>query len=108
MTAQLCGAVFELLQNDDGLAASATKLTFSTDCSPVTATYHGPNIPFGHAILYENQMIYHAVSDTGELSAGLANVTFEEEDEMIVSMQLDWVWLTGPRSSGISRWRRVS
>ena len=94
--------IFELIENENGQASAATVMTFDASTHPYRATYTGPNIVFGHAIVTNNQMLYHALDTEGELNAGKATVHLTED-----TMTLNWMWLTGSRTSGVSRWRRV-
>ena len=102
---------FQLIENHDGLASNQTLMTFDSSEYPYKATYHGPNIEFGHAIAYSVNgalnMFYHSLSKQGDLSAGKAVVTLTKAASGDTEMQLDWQWLTGDLSSGISRWGEV-
>ena len=97
----LCNLTFELVENDDGHAAGSTRLSFDGSDNPVRGSYHGPNVVFGHAIVVDDVMLYHALDTSGELSAGRAHVKF---DEASATMTLRWRWLTG-EGSGVSVWR---
>ena len=103
---RLNDTVFELIENSNGLADQTTSLVFSSETSPFTATYDGPNITYGHAIVQGREMLYHAVNNKGEMSAGRAQVSFETAEDGAVMMILDWQWLTGDLSSGQSLWRQ--
>jgi len=53
-------------------------------------------------------MVYHALTQQGELVAGKAQVQLVRKDLGNLEMQLNWQWLTGELSSGISRWEEVN
>ena len=103
--------VFELIENEAGLAGSKTRMVFDANSSPFQATYSGPNVSNGHVIVSKQgkdlHMLYHAVTDRGDLVAGKAKVSFPEPQNGVNIMQLNWQWLTGDLSSGISVWQEV-
>ena len=96
-------AVFELIQNTHGHAASSTVMTFGDESSPFRATYNGPNVTFGHALVIDDTMLYHAADREGNLSAGMAKIILTDD-----TMTLQWRWLTGDQATGKSHWRRRS
>ena len=102
---------FELVENSGGHAIGGTVITFDRDKEPCRATYQGPNVKFGHALMEkcdgEARMLYHALTDNGQLVAGEAQVSFFEADDGSIEMHLRWRWLTGDKSGGISKWREV-
>ena len=99
---------FKLIENKEGLASDSTVMVFENSDLPYRANYTGPNIDYGHAIVSSEDgkltMLYHALSKEGELSAGKATVNLNKVSSGNLEMQLDWHWLTGDLSSGISRW----
>ncbi len=101
----------KLIENKEGLASDETIMVFDDSDSPYKATYSGPNIKYGHAIVSNIDgkltMLYHAIAKTGELSAGKATVYLSKGRADAIEMQLDWQWLTGDLSAGISKWREV-
>lgn len=105
----LSNKTFELVDNAEGLAASETQISFSGSNTPFRGTYQGPNIVHGQVLVSDVggrcQMLYHALTNSGELVAGKANVSFSGEEPL--RMQLNWRWLTGDLSSGISNWIEV-
>ena len=80
-------------------------MQFGSKTHPCTATYSGPNVRFGQVIVEDNEMLYQAIESNGKLSAGRANITLEEMDGERLVMRLEWTWLTGDLSSGVSIWR---
>ncbi len=104
----LANKTFILQANTDGLAAPATTMRFGPATNPMTATYDGPNIQFGHAIASSISdtaftMLYHAVTAEGELVAGQADGTLSDLGDQM-EMRLQWRWLTGA-GSGESVWQ---
>ncbi len=86
-------------------------MVFDNTDSPYKANYTGPNIEYGHAIVSKENgkltMLYHAISKNGELSAGKAIVSLSKDSSDKIEMQLDWNWLTGELSKGVSKWREI-
>jgi len=108
----LSGKVFELIENNSGLAGGSTRMVFSDCSTPYEATYSGPNVSNGHVLVMESNnrlnMVYQALANEGELVAGKAEVVLNLKIEEKLNMQLNWQWLTGDLSSGISRWVEIS
>lgn len=103
----LAGKSFELIENSDGHASGSTMMRFEAASNPCKATYSGPNINFGQAIVQGNEMLYQALESDGKLTAGRATVSILEFEDQPLEMRLQWAWLTGDRSSGVSIWRQV-
>lgn len=104
----LAGKSFALVENDEGHASASTLMVFDARTDVCTATYTGPNVKFGHVVVSENQMLYHAYNEDGSLSAGVATIRLKmDASEKISEMMLQWKWLTGDLSSGVSHWRCV-
>lgn len=107
----LSNKVFELINNEDGLAASKTKMVFDNGVRPNRAIYSGENVLYGNAIVSSNSndisMLYQALTNEGELVAGKAKVNITISDFKLLKMELHWQWLTGDLSSGISHWREI-
>jgi|SRR5690554_1270920 len=106
----LSNRIFELVDNAEGLAASETRISFAGGRNPYRGTYQGPNIIYGQVMVSEVdgtcQMLYHALTASGELVAGTANASFSGHESL--RMQLNWHWLTGDLSSGTSNWIEVN
>ena len=105
LTNLLVGRTFELVENNAGHAVSATIMRFGKSTESCTATYSGPNVTTGHAILRSDEMLYHAIDSNGKLSAGRAKVSITKTPVEVAEMRLNWTWLTGDKTSGISIWR---
>jgi hypothetical protein len=103
----LAGMIFELLENSEGHAAGSTVMTFAISDDPIRATYSGPNVKYGEAIVVGDEMLYHAMDSKGRMSAGHAKMKIKESGSA-TEMILSWQWLTGERSGGVSRWRHVA
>ncbi|MEH6455805.1 MAG: hypothetical protein V7749_05760 [Cocleimonas sp.] len=108
---KLSNRKFKLIENKKGLASGETIMVFDNTDLPYKAIYNGPNIEYGHVLVsLENEnltMLYHSLSRDGELSAGKATVTLSKINSGNLEMQLDWHWLTGNLSSGISKWCEI-
>ncbi len=103
---------FELVENSDGHASAKTIMKFSEQAAPFLGTYTGPNTIHGQVIVRisptgQTEMLYQSLTTDGELVAGRAQVSFREEDDQVTEMQLNWQWLTGSLTSGISIWREI-
>ncbi len=108
---KLSNRKFKLIENQQGLASGDTIMVFDSTGLPYRAVYNGPNIEYGHALVsFEDEkltMLYHSVSRKGELSSGKATITLSQNNSSNIEMQLDWQWLTGDLSNGISTWREI-
>lgn len=106
----LSGRAFELIENDNGLAASTTRISFDVGRGPYRGTYLGPNIVHGQVLVSDVggtlKMLYHALTASGELVAGRADVSISDHEPL--HMQLKWQWLTGDLSSGVSNWTEIN
>lgn len=103
---------FELVENSDGHASAKTIMKFSEQSNPFTGTYTGPNNVYGQVIVRTSktdvtEMLYQSLTTDNELVAGKAILTLSENDNGKLIMQLNWQWLTGSLSSGISIWHEV-
>lgn len=101
--------IFDLIENQDGLAESHTRMIFNGNSLPFQATYSGPNVSNGHVLVSSDannnlNMVYHALVNDGSLVAGKADISFSTI-ENILTMKLNWQWLTGDLSSGVSMWK---
>ena len=94
---------YELIENEDGHASESTVMQFDASSEPFRATYSGPNVVYGHVIVGNGSMLYHAMDKQGNLTAGRASVEVSAEN-----MTLTWQWLTGDQSGGISKWRQLT
>lgn len=101
---------FELVENNDGLAANETRISFAAGSEPFSGTYQGSNIVHGQVLVSNadgtSRMLYHALTISGDLVAGKAEVSFSGNEPL--RMQLNWQWLTGDLSSGTSNWIEVN
>jgi len=108
---ELTSKTFQLIENQDGLASSSTRMIFNSSNAPYEATYSGPNVSNGHVLVFKNDtldMVYHALTHEGKLVAGKAVVELTIEEPETLKMQLNWQWLTGDLTSGISRWIEIN
>lgn len=108
----LSNTVFVLVENADGDAEEETVMRFGPESEPIHGTYEGPNIARGQCLLLEHcegtiEMVYHAVNTEGELRSGRADVTFPVSGQNDCQMKLEWEWLTGDSSNGVSYWRQT-
>ena len=100
---------FQLIENRDGHVMGKTVMKFDQSLSPCIATYSGPNIVFGQAIVENGFMLYQALQTNGKLSAGKASVSYlKASEDRAAEMILNWRWLTGDRSKGTSRWKQLN
>ena len=99
---------FQLIENPDGHAIGDTVMTFADSASPWIASYNGPNIVIGQVMLHDQIMHYQALDTSGEFCAGRAKVSYlVANGNSPAQMILNWQWLTGDRSKGVSRWRKL-
>lgn len=107
LVSDLVGKTFELIENRDGYALGSTRMQFQSGVNPVRATYSGPNVVYGEAIVCGEDMLYHALNSEGQMSAGRANIVIQKSSG-VLEMVLQWHWLTGEQTGGISKWRQVA
>lgn len=103
---------FELVENSDGHASAKTIMKFSNHTEPFLATYTGPNTVYGQVIVRTSktgdlEMLYQSLTTESELVAGRAQVILSENENHKMVMQLNWQWLTGSLSNGISIWHEI-
>jgi hypothetical protein len=103
---------FELVDNPDGLASPKTIMVFTKHTEPFLGTYTGPNTIQGQVLVHtspngQTEMLYQSLTSDGELVAGRAKVILIDEAGKPTTMQLNWQWLTGSLSSGVSIWREI-
>jgi hypothetical protein len=104
--------VFELIENSDGHASAKTIMRFSKQAEPYLAAYSGPNTVHGQVIVRTSkdgltEMLYQSLTTNDELVAGRAQVSLSENESGKLVMQLNWQWLTGILSNGISVWNEI-
>ena len=102
---ELSNKTFQLIENANGYVKGNTVMKFNDSSDPNIASYTGPNVVIGQVIVSNGSMLYQALETSGNLCAGKANVTLRKEsDNSKAEMILNWQWLTGDQSKGISRW----
>lgn len=103
---------FELVENSGGHAGATTVMKFSEHAEPYLGTYTGPNTILGQVIVNTSpsgltEMLYQSLTTDGELVAGRAEVSLIWEENKPATLQLNWQWLTGSLTSGVSIWREL-
>lgn len=53
-------------------------------------------------------MLYQSLTTDNELVAGRAQVSLSENESGKLVMQLNWQWLTGSLSNGVSLWHETN
>ena len=97
---------FKLIENDDGHASESTVMTFDESINPNKAVYSGANVLCGQVLVQDNIMLYQSVSHERILSAGRAIISLDNDKAPRI-MTLNWRWLTGDLSQGISIWHKI-
>ncbi len=107
----LAGKTFRAIANStNGTINTDTTMTFvSDDERGIAGVYAGGTIKTGQVIARRLddatvEMLYHCVTVTSELKAGRALARFTKTPEHALCMHLDWQWLTGDQSVGVSEW----
>jgi hypothetical protein len=107
----LAGKTFRAIANSsNGTLNTDTTMTFvSEDESGILGFYAGGTIRSGQVVarrIDEStvEMLYHCVTVARELKAGRALARFTQTSDETLSMHLDWQWLTGDQSAGVSEW----
>ena len=65
---------FKLLENNEGLAADDTVMVFDNSDAPNKASYSGPNIEYGHAIVSSILSLPNRQKQSREFYYGLTGV----------------------------------
>ena len=109
----LANRYFELVENPGGHAGAKTVMKFSEHVEPLLGTYIGPNTIHGQVLVKTSssgstEMLYQSLTSDGELVAGRAEVSLIEKETTPATMKLNWQWLTGSPTSGISIWREIA
>ena len=84
-------------------------MTFvSEDEQGIVGVYSGGTIRTGRVLACRKdestiEMLYQCVTVSGELKGGRALARFGDTRDTL-GMHLDWQWLTGDRSGGVSEW----
>jgi len=110
----LNGRVFRPLANSEGgRVTSSTFFHFAQSGQNFTATYSGAGITDGHIIgafhaKGEANLLYHSRAETGTLEAGTAKAIFRKTETGQMTIDMDWQWLNGTKTSGQSHYVEVS
>jgi hypothetical protein len=107
----LAGKTFRAIANSsNGTISTDTTMTFvSEDERGILAVYAGGTIRTGQVVARRKddstvEMLYQCVTLSHELKAGRALARFSHTPEKKLCMHLDWQWLTGDQSGGVSEW----
>lgn len=108
----LAGKTFRAIANSsNGALNTDTTMTFvSEDEHGIVGVYSGGTIRTGQVIAHRKsksalEMLYHCITESGELKSGQALASFSEQPGGDgLRMHLDWQWLTGDQSRGVSEW----
>ena len=109
----LAGKTFRAIANStNGTISTDTTMTFvSEDERGVLGVYAGGTIRTGQVLARGKddgtlEMLYQCVTLSNELKAGRAIARFSLMPDQMLCMHLDWQWLTGDQSEGVSEWRQ--
>jgi len=106
--------VFTPIDNSTGgIVDARTRFHFWQNGDAFYADYFGGDVREGHIIgrftgPRTGQLLYHCMTNTRELKAGRAVVTFTLSDDGRVGMALDWAWISGGTESGQSYYEETS
>ena len=107
----LAGKTFRTIANSsNGTINTDTTMTFvSEDERGILGVYAGGSIRSGQVVGRRKddgtvEMLYQCVTLTHELKAGRALARFSYTPDKTLCMHLDWQWLTGDQSKGVSEW----
>ena len=106
----LAGKTFRAIANSsNGTISTDTTMTFvSEDEGDILGVYAGGTIGSGQVVACRKddctvEMLYQCVTVSHELKAGRALARFSHTPDKTL-MHLDWQWLTGDQSGGVSEW----
>ena len=107
----LAGKTFRAISNSsNGTISTETTMTFvSEDERGILGVYAGGTIRAGQVLARRKddgtvEMLYQCVTVSCELKAGRALARFSQMPDKTLCMHLDWQWLTGDQSGGVSEW----
>jgi hypothetical protein len=107
----LAGKTFRAIANSrNGSISTDTTMTFvSEDERGILGVYTGGTIRNGQVLARRKdhctvEMLYQCVTVASELKAGRALARFSHMPDKTLCMHLDWQWLTGDQSGGVSEW----
>ena len=107
----LAGKTFRAIANSsNGTISTDTTMTFvSEDERGIIGVYTGGTIRTGQVVARRRddrtvEMLYQCVTVSNELKAGRARARFSHAPDNTLLMHLDWQWLTGDQSGGVSEW----
>jgi hypothetical protein len=107
----LAGKTFRAIANSrNGSISTDTTMTFvSDDERGIRGVYSGGKIRNGQVLARRKdhctvEMLYQCLTIASELKAGRALARFSDRPDKTLCMHLDWQWLTGDQSGGVSEW----
>ncbi len=107
----LAGKTFRAIANSsNGTITTDTTMTFVSESEQgIVGVYAGSTIKTGQVVARRKndgtvEMLYQCVTVADELKAGRAVARFSHATDETLRMHLDWRWLTGDRSVGVSEW----
>lgn len=106
--------VFVAIANSEyGIVSSETRFHFWQQGDVFFADYSGGDVREGHIIGQftgetEGAMLYHCMTKDHVLKAGKATAEFTQVESGRVTMDLNWRWLTGDKSSGTSHYEEIT
>ena len=107
----LTGKTFRAIANSrNGSISTDTTMTFvSEDERAILGVYAGGTITNGQVLARRKddctiEMLYQCVTTSYEMKAGRALARFSDMPDKPLCMHLDWQWLTGDQSGGVSEW----
>lgn len=109
----LDGRTFCPVQNSaSGTVTDATKFRFQQTGENITADYEGGEIETGHIVGKFTtpdtaELIYHCLTNAGEMKAGQAQARFAINDAGSLTIDMQWQWLNGDKSAGTSHYEEI-
>ncbi|MBO3698098.1 hypothetical protein [Roseivirga sp. E12] len=99
---------FVTAENNSGLSSHETVFEYHQDGDIITGNYQGGLIKTGQLVGRQIKpdtikLLYHCITETGELMAGESTGTLSMKGERI-QINFDWNWLNGDRSGGKSEY----
>lgn len=106
---RLHGKTFVATANHSGLSDGRTLFHYLVDGDVITGTYTGGHILKGQLVgrvAGENriELLYHCVTDEGQLLAGWSEGTVDLRDDGKTELAFTWGWLAGASGGGESRY----
>ncbi|MGY3617761.1 hypothetical protein [Bradyrhizobium sp. USDA 10063] len=108
----LHGRKFVTTGNEHGLATTATSFQYFVDGTTVSGEYRGGEIILGRIVgkaigPTTIELLFQCVTADGKLMCGMSSGRVGQSSAGLLTLDFEWSWLTGERTSGTSSYIEV-